>query len=190
MSKFKYAEMSYYPKNMMFNPFKSKDEVPSFNETGGPHAPEPEVTEPTIDPNPDPNFPASDGSVPPINDTEIDETDDVDVKEINKDFDCFCCGTRLINAAPKVVLTFIVSLVVIIFAFVYMFVKGDVVIFAPIVAGVVGFWLPSPVQSSQSRKDALQSSRLLQNNMRMNRLMVRYGIVDRRGQNYGTYRNV
>jgi 5-bromo-4-chloroindolyl phosphate hydrolysis protein len=111
------------------------------------------------------------------------------VIEIDKDYDCYCCGKRLINAAPKVVLTFIVSLIVIIFAFVYMFVKGDVVIFAPIVAGVVGFWLPSPVQSSQSRKDALQSARLMQNNMRMNKLMMRYGIVDR-NINYGTYQRV
>lgn len=105
-----------------------------------------------------------------------DNTDDIDVQEVNKDYDCFCCGKRIINASPKIVLTFFVSVLVISLCFVFMFTRGDVVIFAPIVAGVVGFWLPSPVQSSQSRKDALQNARLLQNNVRMNRMMMNYGM--------------
>lgn len=105
--------------------------------------------------------------------------DEVDVREVNKDYDCYLCGKKIINTSAKVVLTFIVSVVVIIFSFVFIFIRGQVTVFAPIIAGVVGFWLPSPVQSAQSRKDAVQSARLLQNNMRMNRMMMRYSSLAR-----------
>ena len=74
---------------------------------------------------------------------------------------------------------FIVSILVVIFSFVFMLTQGQVVVFAPIVAGIVGFWLPSPGQTAQSRKDTLQNTRLLQNNIRMNKLMVQYGLVRR-----------
>lgn len=116
------------------------------------------------------------------------DTDTVDVKDVQRDYECYCFGKKFINVAPKVVLTFTISILVIIFAFVYMFVKGDVVIFAPIVAGIIGFWLPSPTQSSQSRKDAVQSARLLQNNMRMNSMMMKYGMAKPRS--FGSDNNV
>jgi len=107
---------------------------------------------------------------------EQDSQDDSELTNVNRDYDCYCLGKKIINASARVVLTFIISVIVLVFSFVFMFTQGQITIFAPIVAGVVGFWLPSPVQSSQSRKDALQSARLMQNNMRMNRLMMRYGV--------------
>jgi hypothetical protein len=105
---------------------------------------------------------------------------------VNRDYDCLCLGKKVINTPAKVVLTFIISIIAIVFCFVFMLVKGDVIIFAPIVALIVGFWVPSPVQTSQSRKDAIQSERLLQNNLRMNRTMMRYGMLAPRfGNNLG-----
>ena len=139
-----------------------------------------------VGPSTDPieSFPVIEGG----SEADMADTDGVDVKEVERDYDCYCFGKKLINVAPKVILTFIVSILVIIFAFVYMFVKGDVVIFAPIVAGIIGFWLPSPTQSSQSRKDAVQNARLLQNNIRMNSMMMRYGIA--KPASFGTDRRV
>ena len=98
----------------------------------------------------------------------IDSTDST----LDKEYDCFCCGKQIINTSPKILATFFISVLVLVLAFVYMFVKGDVVIFAPIVTAVVAFWVPSPLQVNQPRKDALQNTRLLNNHLQMNRYMM------------------
>lgn len=86
----------------------------------------------------------------------------VDIEKIEQDFDCICFGTTLLNASPRIVLTFIMSTMVIFSSFAFMYIKGHVEIFAPIVSGIIGFWLPSPVQSITSKKDSILSARLLQ----------------------------
>jgi hypothetical protein len=97
--------------------------------------------------------------------------DDNVIKQVDKEYDCVLCGKTIINASARVVLSFIVTLFLLVGSFIYMFTRGSVNIFVPILAGIVGFWLPSPLQSNMSRKDALSQTRLMQSNMQMSRVL-------------------
>ena len=105
--------------------------------------------------------------------TASNNNDDKDLAEMNKDYECICCGTRFINTSPQIVLTFVVTMTVILLSFIAIFTKvGDIAIFTAIIAGVMAYWLPSPTQAVMQRKDAVQNARLLQNNIHMNKMLM------------------
>lgn len=112
---------------------------------------------------------------------------------ISKDYECSCFGRTVINASPRIIFTFIISLVALISSSILIYLIGQVTVFASIITAIVAFWLPSPIQSSLSKKDAVDYDRLLQHNLKMTQMMTRYGIVNRQqygsnryGQNYGS----
>ena len=100
-----------------------------------------------------------------------DTIEDNVITQVDKEYDCVCCGKTLINASARVVLSFIITILLLIGSFIFMFTKGSVNVFVPILAGIVGFWLPSPLQSNMSRKDALTQTRLMMNNARMTKAL-------------------
>jgi hypothetical protein len=96
---------------------------------------------------------------------------------IDKDFDCICLGKKLINVAPKIIFAFTITIVVLFFCIIFSFVnKESLNVFLPIISGLVGFWIPSPLQSS-NRKDAVTSETLLQAHLQNSRMFTssRYG---------------
>lgn len=114
---------------------------------------------------------------PPVLNSNDDGLNDPDLTEaeIARDYEFILFGKHIINASPKVVFTFILSVIIVVFSFVFIFTHGQVTVFAPIIAAVIALWVPSPAQHSQSKKDALQSARLLRNNVRMNRYLLSRG---------------
>jgi hypothetical protein len=106
----------------------------------------------------------------------VTNSDAADLNEINKDYECNCFGYNIINTSSKIVLTFILSLLVIILSFVYILTTGQVSVFAPIITAVIGLWLPSPAQAVQSKKDAILTTRLQQHNRNMSNLLSTYGV--------------
>lgn len=119
---------------------------------------------------------------------------------IDKDFDCICLGKKLVNVAPKIIFAFIITLIVLGFAIVFVSSHSDSLsIFLPVITGLVGFWIPSPLQSS-SRKDAITTETLLQAHLQNSRMFTaaRYGQVMRQAarrpqmqqQQYRGYNNV
>ena len=101
-----------------------------------------------------------------------DTIEDNVITQVDKEYDCVCCGKTLINASARVVLSFIITILLLIGSFIFMFTKGSVNVFVPILAGIVGFWLPSPLQSNMSRKDALTQTRMMMNNARMTKALT------------------
>ncbi len=108
-------------------------------------------------------------------------SDDQDTREVDKDYVLICCERTLMNVAPRVFLAFVISMTALIICTVCIFTFGDVGTFASIITAIVAFWLPSPLQPTQSRKDAVVSARLLRNNISINRLLATRG-----HQEYGT----
>lgn len=108
-------------------------------------------------------------------DDDVDNSiDPTTAQQIAKDYECHCFGANVINASPRVVLSFIISLILIAAVIVLIFVVGQVAIFAPILTAIVAFWLPSPLQHSMSRRDATNQAQLMQNNRWMKKAITRY----------------
>jgi hypothetical protein len=103
--------------------------------------------------------------------------DPTTAQQIAKEYECHCFGKDVINASPRVVLAFIISLILIGAVIVFIFTVGQVNIFAPILTAIVAFWLPSPLQQSMSRKDAANQAQLMQNNKWMKTAITRYNSV-------------
>jgi hypothetical protein len=76
---------------------------------------------------------------------------------VNRDYQCFVFGKLVTNTPPRIVISFILTVIILISSFTFMFLKeNSTSVFAPIVSAIVAFWLPSPVQTQQSRTEALQ----------------------------------
>lgn len=90
---------------------------------------------------------------------------------IDKDYELVCCEKSLINIPPKTVLAFIVTILVI--CVLFGFLKGNEVVVLPIITGLTGVWVPSPLQPS-NRREALQSNNLLQNNLHLSRALLKF----------------
>jgi hypothetical protein len=110
-----------------------------------------------------------------LDDDYNDPLDPKTEEQIDKEYECICFGRHMINTSPKVILSFLVSVILIIAVIVLILTVGQVSVFAPILAAVVAFWLPSPLQSSMSRKDAVNEARLRNTNRKMKRTLNRYG---------------
>ena len=87
--------------------------------------------------------------------------------DISKEYTCMCFGHELINAEPRTVLTFFLTLLTLVFCFSLILVGGQSGIYLPVITALIGFWLPSPAQSGTSQSDAVQKTQLLHTNMRL-----------------------
>ena len=103
--------------------------------------------------------------------------DPTTAQQLAKEYECHCFGATVINAPPRVVLAFVISIILVATVTVLIFTVGQVAIFAPILTAIVAFWLPSPLQQSMSRKDAANQAQLTQNNRWMKRAVTRYNSV-------------
>lgn len=85
-------------------------------------------------------------------------------KATSRDNDCYCFGKEFINVSWKTVLAFTITMIILAFSIVFMLLnRASVTIFLPIVTGILGIWVPSPVQSTMARTNAQQMNNLLQN---------------------------
>lgn len=92
---------------------------------------------------------------------------------VDKDFDCYCGKHRLCNSPPKTIFALIISMIILSFAIVFCFVHtSSLNVFLPIITGILGIWVPSPLQSSTTRKDVLQNEQIIRNNMQTQRLLL------------------
>ena len=97
------------------------------------------------------------------------------ISQVDRGYDCICFGITVINTPPKIIIAYTISIIVLVYSIAIMllnmvhnnYVPDTIIlsIFLPQISFVIGFWMPSPNQSSLSRKDALQNSQLVQGNL-------------------------
>ena len=90
----------------------------------------------------------------------IDNTD-TEIGNINRDYSCDCCGKTIINLPPHTVLTFFMSMFILIFSFTFVANGTQTAVFIPIITSLIGLWLPSPLGAPSSRGNAVQQTKLM-----------------------------
>ena len=87
-------------------------------------------------------------------------------ESVDKDYNVYICDKKIINVAPRVFFSFIISFFLLIVATVYIFVNpAKATLFVPFVTLIAGVWIPSPTATSKTQSDAVQNAAIMRFNL-------------------------